>query len=76
MISFDPKFFKAAVRSSLDKIWQRRFEERFVEVCYNMLVRELKEKQRKLSRLSKTKDLIDAMTNRNVRNARVKSIRV
>ena len=101
MILFDPKFFKAAGRSSLDKIWRRCFEERIVEVCYrglnlqmhtlfavgphyknntkcfhNGLVRELKEKQRKLSRHSKTMDLIDAMTNRNVRSVRVKSIRV
>ena len=97
---FDPKFFKAAVRSSLDEIWRRCFEERIVEVCYrglnlqmytlfsvgphqnntesfhNGLVRELKEKQRKLSRHSKTMDLIDAMTNRNVRSVGVKSIRV
>ena len=76
---FDPKCFKAAVRSSLDKIWRRCFEERIVEVCYrglnlqmhtlfavgphyknntecfhNGLVRELKEKQRKLSRHSMT----------------------
>ena len=43
---------------------------------HNGLVRELKEKQRKLSRHSKTMDLIDAMTNRNVRSVRVKSIRV
>ena len=101
MISLDPKFFKAALRSTLDKIWRRCFEERIVEVCYrglnlqmhtlfavgphyknntecfhNGLVRELKEKQRKLSRHSKTMDLIDAMTNRNVRSVRVKLIRV
>ena len=37
MISFDPKFFKAAVRSTLDKIWRRCFEERIVEVCYRGL---------------------------------------
>ena len=46
------------------------------ESFHNGLVRELKEKQRKLSRHSKTMDLIDAMTNRNVRSVRVKSIRV
>ena len=34
MISFDAKFFKAAVRSSLNKIWRRCFEERVIEVCY------------------------------------------
>ena len=27
MIPLDPKFFKAAVRSSLDKIWRQCFEE-------------------------------------------------
>ena len=27
-ISFDPKFFEAAVRNCLDNIWPRRFEER------------------------------------------------
>ena len=37
MISFDPKFFKAAVRSSLDKILWRCLEERTVEVCYRGL---------------------------------------
>ena len=37
VISFDPKCFKAAERSSLDKIWRRRFEERIVEVCYRGL---------------------------------------
>ena len=37
MISFDPKFFKAAVRSSSDKIWRRCFEERIAEVCYRWL---------------------------------------
>ena len=37
MTSFDPKFFKAAVRSSLDKIWRHCFEERIVEVCYRGL---------------------------------------
>ena len=37
MISFDPKFFKAAVRSCMDKIWRRCFEERIVEVCYRGL---------------------------------------
>ena len=96
--TFDPKFLRAAVRSRLDKIWRRCFEERIVEVCYrglnvhtvrgrptlkyniecfhNGLVRELKVKQRKLSRHSKTMDLIDVMTNRNVRSVRVKSIRV
>ena len=36
MISFDPKCFKA-VRSSLEKIWQRCFEERIVEVSYRGL---------------------------------------
>ena len=46
------------------------------ECFHNGLVRELQEKQRKLSRHSKTMDLIDAMTNRNVRSVRVKSIRV
>ena len=38
-----------------------------------MLVRELKEKLRELSRHSKTMDLIDAMTNRNIRSVREKS---
>ena len=90
----------SAVRSSLEKIWRRCFEEHIVEVCYrglklqmytlfavgphynntecfhNKLVRELQEKQRKLPRHSKTMDLIDTMTNRNVRSVRVKSIRV
>ena len=33
LISFDPKFFEAAVRSSLDKIWPRGFEERVHVVC-------------------------------------------
>ena len=37
MMSFDPKIFKAAVRSSLDKIWRRCFEEPIVEVCYRGL---------------------------------------
>ena len=37
MMSFDPKIFKEAVRSSLDKIWRRCFEERIVEVCYRGL---------------------------------------
>ena len=36
MISFDPKCFKA-VRSSLEKIWRRCFEERIVEVSYRGL---------------------------------------
>ena len=36
--TFDPKFFRAAVRSSLDKIWQRCFEERIVQVCYRGLI--------------------------------------
>ena len=34
MISLGPKFFKAAARTSLDKIWLRCFEERIVEVWY------------------------------------------
>ena len=46
------------------------------ECFHNGLVRELKEKQRKLSRHSKTMDLIDGITNRNIRSVRVKSIRV
>ena len=46
------------------------------ECFHNGLVRELKEKQRKLSRHSKTMDLIDAMTNQNARSVLVKSIRV
>ena len=37
MIPFDPKFFKEAARSGLDKIWRRCFEERIVEVCYRGL---------------------------------------
>ena len=37
MISFDRKFFKAAVRNILDKIWRRCFEERIVELCYRGL---------------------------------------
>ena len=32
MISFDPKFFKVAGRSSSENIWRRCFEERIVEV--------------------------------------------
>ena len=35
--TFDPKFFRAAVRSSLNKIWRRCFGERIVEVCYRGL---------------------------------------
>ena len=46
------------------------------ECFHNRLVRELKEKQRTLSTHLKTMDLIDAMTNRNVRRTRVKLIRV
>ena len=37
LVSFYPKCFKAAVRSSLHKIWRRCFEERIVEVCYRGL---------------------------------------
>ena len=44
-----------------------------LSVFKNGLVRE---RQRKLSRHSKTMVLIDAMTNRNVRSVRVKSMRV
>ena len=36
-ISFDPKFFEAAVRSSLDNIWPRRFEER-VNILFNHVI--------------------------------------
>ena len=46
------------------------------ECFHNGLVRERKEKQRKLSKHSKTIDLIDGMTNRNVRSVHVKSIRL
>ena len=37
MISFHPKFFKAAVRGSLDKIWRRCFELCIIEVSYREL---------------------------------------
>ena len=37
LISFDPKFFEAAVRSSLDNIWPRRFEER-VNILFNHVI--------------------------------------
>ena len=48
MISFDPKFFKAAVRSTLDKIWRRCFEERIVEVCYRGLNLQMHTKKNKM----------------------------
>ena len=106
-MSFDPKFIEAAVRSSLDNIWPRRFEERVIrcsimlfrvkltnahtvrgrpalknntEYFRNRLVRELKEKQRKLSRHSMTSKTHGPhrriITNRNIRRVRVKWIRV
>ena len=38
MISFDPKFFEAAVRNSLaGNIWPRRFEER-VNIMFNHVI--------------------------------------
>ena len=36
-ISFDPKFFEAAVRSSLDNIWPRHFRER-VNILFNHVI--------------------------------------
>ena len=36
-MSFDPKFFEAAVRSSLDNIWPQRFEER-VHILFNYVI--------------------------------------
>ena len=36
-ISFDPKFFEAAVRSSLDNIWPRRFEESVI-ILFNHVI--------------------------------------
>ena len=74
-ISFDPKFFEAAVRNSLDNIWPRRVVSIMLSLvkltnahtvrgrptlknnteCFrNGLVREHKEKQRKLVRHSMT----------------------
>ena len=35
--SFDPKFFEAAVRSSVDNIWPQRFEER-VNILFNHVI--------------------------------------
>ena len=36
-MSFDPKFFEAAVRSSLDNIWPRRLEKR-VNILFNYVI--------------------------------------